>query len=558
MKRLILPILHYSIGLFLSSVLLVPAYADSSSETILSATPSYAALFKNGVGLVVSETNLSGQEGVFQIAPLPDATLGSFWMHWGDGVQLENIKATQIQSEKKVAAATIAEILEANVGSELDLWIKDRKEWRAYRILDIPKRHDDPILLPRPQNVIPIPPPMERGEIVLLQDGENKEAVPLSWIESARQYKSDSVSRPEIENAVQFTAKPGKSTDARNISLTYLAKGIAWSPSYVLDISQEKNAVITAKAVVVNDLQPLEHTRLELIAGYPNIAFSETSSTFSIAPLQQILDQLRARGGRADLSFSNTAVLTQRYQYAGGLAMAEAAPAPSTPSTPVMGESAEDLYFYSINDVTLKKGERGYYLLFSDEVPYEHLYTWDIPNFINEHSMYQGQPEQEPPAQVVWHALKLTNTAQQPWTSAPAMTMKDGRILGQDTMYYTAAGADSKLKITQAVSINAEQNEYEVDRQRSAAQFYSRNYDLVTVRGELAVINFKEEAVTVEITKTLSGEAQKFDGEPKVSRLAKGLRSVNPTSQLVWKVEVKPGKDNAVKISYTYQIYVVG
>ncbi|MGC9328400.1 MAG: hypothetical protein ACP5I1_12260, partial [Candidatus Hinthialibacter sp.] len=90
-------------------------------------------------------------------------------------------------------------------------------------------------------------------------------------------------------------------------------------------------------------LQPLEHTNLELIAGYPNIAFSEVNSAFSLAPLNQILERIRDRGRmREEMMLSNVAVLSQRASFGAG-----ARPGmPSIPATPVMGETAEDLYFY--------------------------------------------------------------------------------------------------------------------------------------------------------------------------------------------------------------------
>ena len=362
--------------------ILLPTWAANGDANILSATPSYAALFKNGVGLVMSKVDLPDASGEFRITPFPDATLGSFWVHWGDGIRLEKIKATQVESNERVSAASVMDMMEANVGKEVELWIQDRKEWGRYTILDVPKRHDDPIVFPRSANVIPLPPPMDRGDLVLLQGPESKEAIPLGWVQAIRMYAEDHINRPKMENMVSLTSLPGTTGSPKDVSLTYLAKGIAWSPSYVLDISQEKKATITAKAVIVNDLQPLEHTHVELIAGYPNIAFSESNSSFSLVPLQETLAKIGAMAGRAEMPFSNAAVLTQR-----AFAMdVNAPPMPSAPMIPVMGESAEDLYFYPIQDVTLKKGERGYYPLFAEEVPYEHLYTWDIPNYLNENA----------------------------------------------------------------------------------------------------------------------------------------------------------------------------
>ncbi len=535
-------------------------WSEEASSTPLQAAPKYAALFKNGVGLVISEIDGINQPGTYQITPLPSATFGSLWFSWEDGIEFDGIIATQAETIEKIPASSIPELLEANIGHEVELWITKRDKWEKFKILDVPKRRESPILTPHPENEIPLLPPRDRGEIVVLQGGESKEAIPLHWIESIRMFPGEQIlmiERPKMENVVQVNVKDGKSGKSKKASMTYMAKGISWSPSYIVDISNDDKAVFSAKAIIINDLIPLKNTNLELIAGYPHIAFSEANSAFSLLPLNQILERIRSSGDRGrKMAFpmaSNVAVLSQR-----SYAYADAAPAPNMPSTPVMGESSEDLYFYQVNDVTLKKGERGYYPLFAGEIPYEHIYTWDIPNYINEDTNYNNRNDQESPQQVVWHSLKLTNVLDSPWTTAPATTMKDGRIMGQDTVNFTPQKASTDLKITQAASITAEQNEYETKRQRAAAQFYGRNYDLVTVSGKLQVTNYKSESASIRITKKLSGEILDRDGEPEETKLAKGLRSVNPESQLIWIVDVKPAKDNAIELNYTYQVYVRG
>ena len=360
------------------------------------------------------------------------------------------------------------------------------------------------------------------------------------------------IERPKVENVVEFTASSiGVSSKNPIITLTFLGQGSAWAPSYVVDISKKEKALFSSKSIIVNDLIPLQDTRVELIAGFPHIQFDSVNSAFSLQPVQQILERIRSLG-RGSERFNVGSQISQQMMISN---TAEAF-TPSMPVEPVMGESAEDLYFYPVNNVTLKKGERGYYPLFAGEIPYEHLYTWEIPNYIDPNNSYQQNQPQAP--QVVWHSLRLTNTTGQPWTTAPAMTVKDGHILGQDTIKYTPPNASSELKITHAISIKGEQNEYETERRRNAAQFYHSNYDLVTIKGELELTNYKTEDVTVEITKTLIGEIQETTGDPEIVKLASGLRMVNPTSQLVWTVDVKPGKDNQIKLIYTYQVYVRG
>lgn len=552
----------YCISIMLGFIFIAgtSVWSEGSARKSLQAAPKYAALFKNGVGLVMSEIDGIDKPGQYQITPLPSATFGSLWFSWEDGIQFDDIIATQAETIEKIPASSIPELLEANIGNEVELWINKRDTWGKYKILDVPKRHESPILTPRPENVIPVLPPRDRGEIVVLQGSESKEAIPLHWIESIRMFPGEEIlmiERPKKENVVQVNVKDGKSGKSKKASMTYMAKGISWSPSYIVDISNDKKAVFSAKAIIINDLVPLKNTNLELIAGYPHIAFSEANSAFSLLPLNQILERIRNGERRRQRDFSamvsNVPVLSQK-----SYAYADSAPAPNMPSTPVMGESSEDLYFYQVNDVTLKKGERGYYPLFAGEIPFEHIYTWDIPNYINENTNYNNRNNQETPRQVVWHSLKLTNVLDSPWTTAPATTMKDGRILGQDTVNFTPKKASTDLKITQAASISAEQNEYETKRQRNAATFYGRNYDLVTVSGKLQVTNYKSESASIRITKKLSGEILTKDGEPEETKLAKGLRSVNPESQLIWTVDVKPGKDNSIELNYKYQVYVRG
>ncbi len=148
----------------------------------------------------------------------------------------------------------------------------------------------------------------------------------------------------------------------------------------------------------------------------------------------------------------------------------------------------------------------------------------------------------------------MENTTKVPWTTAPAETVKEGLILGQDTLEYTPTKAETTLKITQAVSVKAEQVELETDRKRDAAQFYGYHYDLVTVEGKLSVTNFQEKTITLEITKTLSGEVETSQPQAKIETLARGLRRMNAVRKLTWTIELEPGQQ--AQVSYIYQVYV--
>ena len=154
----------------------------------------------------------------------------------------------------------------------------------------------------------------------------------------------------------------------------------------------------------------------------------------------------------------------------------------------------------------------------------------------------------------VWHDLKFKNTGNVPWSTGPAMTLQEGSIQGQDTLYFTSSGSEALLRITRAMDVVADQKESEAGRQRDTSTPYSGHWDLVTVTGELHVANRKGEQVHLIIKKLLSGELGACSVQPAVETLAEGLKKANPQKRLTWEVPVEAkGK---IKISYSYKVLV--
>jgi hypothetical protein len=221
-----------------------------------------------------------------------------------------------------------------------------------------------------------------------------------------------------------------------------------------------------------------------------------------------------------------------------------------------LGKTAEDLFLYPIEKVRLAKNEVGYFPLFTESVPYRHIYRWEIPDYVNpEGSYYDDRSRQQrEPEQEVWHCIRLDNVMKMPWTTAPAEIIKDGTILGQDTLNYTPVKEQATVKITRAVNVKAEQVELEKDRKRDAGRWYNSNWDLITVEGTLSVTNYQEKPITLEITKLLSGEVKEMTPEAKLEKLAKSLRAVNPNIKLTWNAELGPGEKK--DFTYNYEVYV--
>ena len=222
------------------------------------------------------------------------------------------------------------------------------------------------------------------------------------------------------------------------------------------------------------------------------------------------------------------------------------------------GVTAEDLFLYPVGRVSLKQDRVAYVPLFTEAVPYDDLYEWRIPDYVDEAGrfLFGGEQPQEEKKQEVWHSIQLQNTTRVPWTPAPAEVIRSNMIVGQAEMPYTPSGDDATLQISRAADIAAEQQESEVERKQGVRQLYEVYYDLVTVRGELTAANYKEQPVTLKIVKTLSGEVVSTEPEAKVEKLAAGIQRINGLRKLTWTIEIEPNQTR--KATYTYEVYVRG
>jgi len=533
-------------ALALPHALLAQEAADKPTATELK--PQRVTLFKNGFGVVTGKATLPDKAGPARIAPLPQATLGSLWLGWDGETRISDITARHAEVTENQPAASIPEMLRANVGNEVELMVGN--EWITGTLRAMPQREPQP--QPRHRhnagNII-FPPPRPVGNTLLLDTEGGLVVLQANTVQRVQLPKDapTEFAQTTEQPVLDFTVdQPGED---KALWVEYMAQGIAWSPSYRVDITDDKKARITAKAVIVNDLIDLDGVDVELVTGYPHLEHAHRTSGLWMASLREFLNGLRNDQSRHGRVASNI-MAQQAFAYARS-----GAETGGIPTAPVGGQATEDLYFYPLRNVTLAEGERGYFPIFTESVPYEHCYTWDIPDYIDDNNRYRNNNNDDK-AEIIWHAISLTNTTRQPWTTAPGQTVKDSRLLGQDTLHYTAVGAPTDLRITQALAIEAEQNEFEIERQRDAERFHGSRYDKVTVRGELALTNRKGQDVTVRITKQLTGEVVSADGKPKVHKLGTGLRKVNPSSELVWTVPVEADPDKPVKLSYRYTVFV--
>lgn len=187
------------------------------------------------------------------------------------------------------------------------------------------------------------------------------------------------------------------------------------------------------------------------------------------------------------------------------------------------------------------------------ESPYEEIYCWDMDDQTQNNVEYRPLPSE--PGEV-WHALQFKNTSGQPLTTGAATTFQGGEVVGQDLMKYVPPGGQAELRINKSLNLRAEAEEFEVSRERGAIKQPNGYpiFDLVTLKGILAIGNAKDEKVKLRIRKDLTGEIVDAEGQPETTKTAKGLTQVNPVVRLVWNKELEPRK--TLKLTYSYKLYV--
>jgi hypothetical protein len=517
------------------------------------------ALFKNGLGFFVGEVTCPADRRSFQIV-LPTApSHGTFWVSYPSSVALVSVVARQIESGRTVEAVSVAEVLKANPGKKVRLMMNDREVSGTIKYIA------------QDRDVPPQGPYSLGGRADAARDYPSRPSWPAGLLVLETEGGDVSIDPRAVTQAVFVDAKaerrfvlPSKSAaldvelkspaPGQRLIVSYLGKGVTWSPSYMVDISESDKARLSATALIVNDACELKNTAVQLVTGFPHLQFANIISPIALktdlAQFLQALSTGESERGRTDARFN---VMAQSVAY-NALPPGTSMPAYGASET---GQVAEDLFLYPAGPVNLDKGEVAYIPLFTETVPYRHIYQWDIPDYMSEEGSDpygRQQPGDAREQQQVWHGLRLTNATKVPWTTAPGQTMREGVILGQDTLGYTPAGGESTLRITQAVGVKAEQRELETDRKREAAHLYGYSYDLVTVRGELSVANSQDKPITLEVTKTLSGELKSADPEAKVEKLAAGLRRMNGLLKLTWTLELPAGAQK--NVTYTYDVYI--
>ncbi|MBN2682390.1 MAG: DUF4139 domain-containing protein [Bacteroidales bacterium] len=510
------------------------AQSDFTSQKI--------AVFKNGTGYFIKTGKIDAPSGKYTLTKTPEALFGTFWISAREE-RIKNLHTTKEKGFETETAKNVKNMLAGNVGKSVKIFVHTNQvaEGKIFSVND---------------------------EMVVIQ-GKDKwitRAVnDIASVEFLEKPNFDYNKEIESNQMVLEFEKSGKKT----LDMMYLQRGISWFPSYLIEISDEKEAVITLKSTLINDVEDLENAEIEFVVGVPNFKYNYVKSPLcSPQTLEEFISSLNglSYSYRGAMNFDNSnvfsnAIMSQEMNrpeqvadFGGDVAYAE---------FEAEGSSQEDMFFYNFKNINLKKGERASYELLNTKVPFEHIYEVILnPNTTSNYYYANSKGYSFDDSQnKVWHSIKLKNTSKMPWTTGTAMVVKkeNGEVkpISQDMMKYTPSQSNGFLKITVSPDISVKDKEEEVKRTEKAKKKDNSYYDFVTVEGIIKAKNYKKTSVKVSVQRSVTGEMKDSNITWDVAKKLNSANyyNINPTNDVSWELELKPGEEKEIKYSYTIYIY---
>jgi len=540
-------------------------------------------VFKDGHAFVLHEGTLpTDAAGNVVMDYLPTPVLGTFWPYSSNkDVKLAGVVAGQRRVRVEETALTLAQLLEGNAGADAVITEKNALRY-ACTIIGIPERSFEELAATALPNAAPRTP--ERGSVVLVRTGDGVKVVVIENIQDVT-FKTphrSKLAHEEFRNLLTLKLDWGarRPSPAAEVGLVYLQKGIRWIPSYKVTLDGKGSAAIKLQTTLLNELADIDDVTANLVIGIPSFAFKDTMDPIS---LQQSAAQLSPYFQQGDrMSSMSNAIMSQV-----ALGVDQRRSGPAAPGAPNLGPDlpestrSEDLFVFTVRHVTMRKGERMVAPVADDTIPYIDVFTLDLPYAPPPEVRANLNTEQEAEmarllnTPLVAHKVRFTNKGSYPLTTAPALVVRDNRVLAQGTMTYTATGASSDLEITKAVDIQVVKSDAETGRVPNAVRWEDNDFARIDLAGKIRLTNYRDKTVEVEVTRHVLGNVTRADNKGVITRvnvfedgtyMAAGdyppwwrwyswpqwWSHFNVVGRITWKISIEPGKSADLGYAWHY------
>ena len=531
------------------------------AQTAFTPEVKRVAVFKNGYAFTYREGDAQVSNGWAYTTNAPTGVLGTIWGYSTlPSVRVTQMLASQRDKSETKRVGTTLEILYLNEGAKIRFMDEDDKKYEGtYQILG------QSLLTATPGTVF-----SEDAMTVAVKTETGTLFFPVSRMKNIEILGQPKMEREmkTRENRLMMKVDGARDGQSINLGIASMERGIRWIPAYRVEAkgAPVKEAKLELEAMVINELTDLKNSEVYFVVGVPHFLFQESVSPLSMNSAFAGVSSYFAPGaGSSRRDSMSNAIMTQVATVGGETNESNFMP----DALPTVADeersnsfSADQLFLYQANDIDLKKGERASLRLFSLTVPASEVFEWTLNDASDTQNRYleYGRGSSTIPivqdlSSKVWYGLRLKNQTGMPWTTAPAISFRDWKPMGQDMLTFTPVGGENILRVTPATEVVGTHTLEEKARERTQLRYSGSMYDfdLVTVEGTIKLRNVKKDTVEVVITRDLVGEALTATDGGTIARQGFNLQAINPNSVVKWNLKVPTGEK---EVRYTYKIYV--
>lgn len=357
------------------------------------------------------------------------------------------------------------------------------------------------------------------------------------------------VPKKTVTEEVQVVEVP--KTHLGPVRMRYLSDGVTWSPFYRVDLHDNGKLAINASATILNDLENFENVEVELISGFPNMAFASSLSALSKGmTFQNFLNNLAnpnspsyLRSGVAGNIMSQSVFSNSAPRYDD---VQTAISQPSLWSTSGM----DSMQYKSAGKLTMKKGDVLQLPIASGSADYEEITTWTAP-MDKKYSFGESADDTTP-----WECVRFRNPFDFALTTAPYEIERNGEVLGQSTGTWFGSGDPATVKITKSMAVSGTMTQTESGNQ---GRYYTAmkgvlevKYPYPDVTANIVLANRGPKEVKMVVESSFFGELIEAEGNPSKLPQPTDSRTRNPKTKLVWEVAVPAS--GRIELNYSYKV----
>merc|ERR1712130_599611 len=545
---------------------------------------SSVILFKTGYSFISTPVTLgsgSGKAGAVEearVGPLP-----SFAVHGtvalqpsDDSVQLLSLGRRQEEDLELLLPEgedlSMPAFLAANTNTLVNLTLaEDAKNTRS-------SRHQGKVRW--------VQPPGNPTRLALLQltHGQGKRDLLLDTAKIVNIERVQDEEERDVNLVARFKRKEGGSK-APTATLSYLTRGLTWAPTYSLLLNKEKMTLqLEGNATILCDLpffdgQPIGS--VSMVAGQPKVVLEQLSDPLAdgsgaldfIRELANALGEdapvIRSRGRRSVRAPMMKMMACSAPQSNSYLEESYDSYEVNQAEEGIKGgEVVEDFFHYQLESVPLqhKQPVKMPFIKECREVKYEDVYFLDLDQRVR--MMKSGEDEEN--SVEVKHAISFRNPTGQPLTGGPVSILArqneevESKFMVQAMMKFTGPEKPIIVEITRAMDVQAN---YSVETSKekktelwSAAVSWTgagkKYVDVVAKKGKLVIKNPKATAIKCKIEHALQGHLEKSKPAVKeVTERPSHGQELNPTSKLLWELEVPAEGSAELNIEYGVKMW---